>query len=344
MQDIVSDAKHVVLSVIIFLVTVFFFVGLKAHEDEKALAKAKAKAEALAAKKKEPRNTARTDPRRHFSGKRQTAKATENAVYGDMKQNSDGTYLAERSLVSAVNRIHGTGVDFVPGIRTIRSISKNELGKRSMLLLIRLASDRGIIKILETKKLHIDELREQTSKECESCLGLNSGQGRSIGINCTPEASHRKYDIEKEKGNTLTEKDAPHTLVDTLIHELAHCDETGGKTKGHDKKFHKRRKELKEIYRKELRRRHALKNDTTITGINVKTTSQDVADQFLNLSPRTARKAINESKGDVTNAMNQLVKKKTLFLKRNAVKELRLTQNNKWTVKNKRVKSLRLIK
>jgi hypothetical protein len=327
-----SIMYDVVLAVVIFLATVLFFeLGKK-----KADAKAKADTEAVARAAKETearRKTEAAKTGRHtgqhtdrHTGPRQ--QAVENALYEDMKLNSDKTYYETRRCTSSghsVNRIQGIGIDFIPGIETIRSTSINEPGRQSMRTLIRLATDPGILKILEKKKLHIDELREQTEEEDKTCLGSNSGQGRSIGIKCKG-----RYDIKKEMGDTFTESDEPYTLVDTLIHELAHCDEGGGKSAGHDTKFHTRRKELKAIYMEELQRIQDYQNNTTTTGNKMKTTSVQVAEQFHNVDRKTARKAINEFNGEVPDAMNKLDEKHRRSLPRNVMHEMRLTHNEMW--------------
>ena len=120
-----SIMYDVVLAVVIFLATVHFLeLGKK-----KADAKAKADTEAVARAAKETearRKTEAAKTGRHtgqhtdrHTGPRQ--QAVENALYEDMKLNSDKTYYETRRCTSSgrsVNRIQGIGIDFIPGIET----------------------------------------------------------------------------------------------------------------------------------------------------------------------------------------------------------------------------------
>ena len=127
---------------------------------------------------------------------------------------------------------------YAPGIGQVKaSDPKNQRVLESI------ASDPSLVKLLDLYNYHIESLTDSTKEEENKCLGHNVGMGQEIAINCNT-CNPFACDI------TTYEDSA--TVMDTMIHELAHCDETGGLSehnrKHHNKAFHDRRRELKRMY------------------------------------------------------------------------------------------------
>ena len=128
---------------------------------------------------------------------------------------------------------------YAPG--TIGQVKASD--PRNQPLLESIASDPSLVKILQHYKYHIELLRDCTKEEEKQCYGHNAGMGQEIALNCN-------------SGNPvacdITTNDDSRTVMDTMLHEVAHCDESGGLSeynrKHHNKAFHDRRKELKQMY------------------------------------------------------------------------------------------------